>query len=112
MDWLTRLHGTDALAAAWAITAVPLWIGMAQRRAPLRSWLLSPIRAVLVMLIAAVVADLVRWLLTHVGIPDNGTPASIVSLICFVLIGYAGGRYSRRGTLQPEMHNRGSLLES
>lgn len=110
MDWLTNLRGTRGLEVGWLIVAVPLWLGLAQRRASLRTWIFSPIRVVVVMLIAAVVADLVRWLLTHVGIPDSGTPASIVSLICFVLIGYAGGRYTRQGALQPELHKRGTFL--
>jgi type IV secretory pathway TraG/TraD family ATPase VirD4 len=105
-----NLRGTRALEVGWLITAVPLWVGLFQGRAPFRKWLLSPITAVIWLFIAGIVAEVLRWLLERVGIADRSTPAAIVTLTCFVIIGYAGGRLSASSQL-PEVHKRGAVLE-
>jgi type IV secretory pathway TraG/TraD family ATPase VirD4 len=110
MNWLMNLRGTRALEVGWLITAVPLWVGLFQGRAPFTKWLLSPITAVIWLFIAGIVAQILRWLLETVGIADRSTPAAIVTLACFVVLGYVGGRLSSRSQL-PEVHKRGSFLE-
>src|ERR1700688_4772982 len=110
MNWLMNLRGTRALEVGWLITAVPLWVGLYQGRAPFRKWLLSPITAVIWLFIAGIVAEVLRWLLERVGIADRSTPAAIVTLACFVVLGYAGGRLSARSQLS-EVHKRGAFLE-
>jgi hypothetical protein len=75
-----NLRGTRSLEVGWLITAVPLWVGLFQGRAPFRKWLLSPIIAVIWLFMAAIVAEVLRWLLERVGIADRSTQAAVVTL--------------------------------
>src|ERR1700730_15952930 len=110
MNWLMSLRGTRALEVGWLITAAPLWVGLFQGRAPFKKWLLSPITGFFGIIVGGIVAGVLRWLLEKVGIADRSTPAAIVTLTCFVVIGYVGGRLSARSQL-PEVHKRGACLE-
>lgn len=46
MSWHSLTHG---LALGWSLVAVPLWIGLAQGRAPFRKWMSSPITALILL---------------------------------------------------------------
>ena len=107
MNWLMELRATSALED----TAVPLWVGFSQGRAPFRKWLLSPITAVIWLFIAGIVAAVLRWLLERVGIADRSTTAAIVTLTCFVVLRYAGGRLSARSQL-PEVRGASPMSQA
>src|SRR5438105_2630647 len=111
MHWITHLHGWSALGLGWSLVAVPMWVGLWQGRAPLEKWLLSPFTAAILTLIAAFVASALSWALeVNVGVPAKSTTAVIASMMCFVLVGYLGGRLRARSA-PGEVHKRGSLLE-
>ncbi len=97
MNWLAHLHDWRALEVAWAATAVPLWVGLLQERPPLTKWLRSPITATVCLVMAAIVAGALRWLLGKVGISDASTTATLASL-CRRSPPRAGG-YTRSATL-------------
>jgi type IV secretory pathway TraG/TraD family ATPase VirD4 len=99
-------RGWYGIAIAWLLVAVPLWFVFSQGKAAIRQWLLSPIIAAVILFGALVVAAILQALL-----PGGLVVNAAITLICFPLAGYAGGRYLMRLPGCGDRHKRGAQIE-
>src|SRR5581483_7845877 len=104
LDHYTR--GWYGIAIAWLLVAIPLWFVFSQEKAAIRHWLLSPIIAVAILFGAGIVVAILGESLKG-GVVVNAA----ITLICFPLAGYAGGRYLMRLPGGRDRHKRGAQLD-
>ena len=110
MTWHHLTHGTDGLVLAWLLVAVPFWVALWQRRAPLGRWVLSPVIAAVLGVVAGVVEIILYGILhAHAGLAGNGAGDIALSFGCFLVAGYGGGRLVTR-TWSGEAHLRGTVV--
>jgi hypothetical protein len=111
MSWHDLTHGWHGLLLGWLLVAVPTWVGMTRARAPIHTWLRSPVTVTILLIIGAILIEIAQWLLkTYAGLEDTSPPAEAAAMVCYVLTGYVGGRYAARSKTR-ESHKRGSLIE-
>jgi len=104
MDKLTHAWwGT--LLISWIAVVVPLWIALWQGHAKLRQWVVSPLVAVGLEVVAGIAA----W---FIGLPfaREGIGQAIVGIGCCIGIGYGTGRFVTRPP-PGDTHIRGALVE-
>lgn len=107
MSWLTQPNIWVELSFA----AVPLYVVLFRARAPFNEWRFSPVMIVLVLIAAEISSAVARWLLHGIfGASESGAMAWVANTLCFVGLGYLGGKV----LAAPKRligHERGSLLE-
>jgi hypothetical protein len=100
MNWNAVSHGTPALIFAYAVTGVPMLIGLLQKRASLHRMLTSPLIAVFVTIAAVIAWSGVRFLWAHAGAQP---PASLVYWTATLFLagcGYVSYAYACRSMVQ------------
>lgn len=108
MSWNTLTHGWYGLTFGWLVVAIPLWIALAQNRAPPRKWLRSPVLAAILLIVSGILMDVVFGFL-KVNQKDPGALTQLTGMLCYALTGYIGGRIASRRPVS-EAHKRGSLI--
>jgi type IV secretory pathway TraG/TraD family ATPase VirD4 len=111
LSWSTLTHGTTGLVFAYAVTGMPMLVGLIQRRAPLRRLLRSPVIALLVTLAAVLSWTAIRSGLGMTGVPTQGAMANGFGTVFLLAFGYGaglliGGRHATGA------HKRGTLLKN
>jgi len=101
MTWHNLTHGWNGLIFGWCLVAVPLWVGLLQGKASMHKWLMSPVLAIVLFFAAAMVS---------LVLPRNGTANVILTILCYIAIGYGGGRLAAR-RISAEEYKRGTVLE-
>ena len=93
IDWNALTQGTRGLAIGYAVVALPMLVGLIQRRAALRQFLRWPLMALFVTVLATGAWLALRWSWTKlgVGLPDNAIAP--ISLLFSALVGYAAGLF-------------------
>jgi len=88
-----------------------MYVVLYRARAPFAAWRFSPVMLLFVLVAAEISSALVRWFLHGVfGASEAGAITWLASTVCFVSLGYLGGKV----LAAPERlkgHERGSLLE-
>lgn len=102
MDKVT--HGLGVLLFSWILVVVPLWVALWQGHAKPLQWVVSPVVAVGLQVVAAIAA----WI---IGLPfDNeGIVHAIVGIGCSIGVGYGTGRYVTRPR-PGDTYLRGALI--
>ena len=105
-------HGTPGLELGYMLVLVPMLIGLAHERAPLQKFLLSPVAAVLAMILASFAIAITSPLLRIFGIGEDSFLQDGFGMVVTAVVGYAGGRALARyrgKSLAPE-HRRGAVV--
>jgi hypothetical protein len=97
------LHGPHALLLAYSAIQAPMFAGLLRARARFHQYLLSPLVAAPLTLIAGLGASAAEALVSHSGI--------LVGMALGAALGFEGGKSLARGSSQAKVHQRGSLIE-
>lgn len=98
------LHGSHALLLAYGAIQAPMLASLLRARATLHQYLLSPVVAVPLTLIAGLGAGAAESLVTHSGV--------LVGLALGAALGIEGGKsLARRSSETAKEHQRGSVIE-
>jgi Type IV secretion-system coupling protein DNA-binding domain len=110
IDYYT--HGLSGLVLAYAIVAACVIVGLVRARAPVKAILTAPIIGALALLVAAVVNAVLLWSLTHVVAFGAAPIASmLLSVLVFMVVGFAGGFYwARGGAPKGNLYARGAVV--
>lgn len=95
------LHGWSGVALAYGAVQAPMIAGLIKSRAAFRHYLLSPLVAAPLTLIASAGASLVG---------AHGLAHASLAAAAGAFLGYAGGRGAARGPSENRVHQRGSLV--
>jgi hypothetical protein len=94
------LHGPHALLLAYSAIQAPMFAGLLRARARFHQYLLSPLVAAPLTLIAGLGASASEALVSHSGI--------LVGMALGAALGFEGGKSLARGSSQAKVHQRGS----
>src|SRR5438132_6228836 len=90
---------------AWRLVAIPLWISFAHGKAAIRQWALSPIIAIVILIVAGICVSILQ------GVFNAGTVMNAaIAFVGLPLAGYFGGRYLTRAPTGNDVHKRGAQL--
>ena len=110
MTWHQLTHGTDGLVFMWVLVAVPYWVALWRGRASVRGWLVSPLSAVILVIIAAILADALDGLWhPHARPGRHSASDEALAVGCFLVVGYLGGRITTL-RVPDHRHLRGAVL--
>jgi hypothetical protein len=110
MNWDAVSHGTPSLIFAYAVTGIPMLIGLLQRRATLHRILTAPLIAILVTFAAVLAWTGVHFLWANAGALP---PAGVVNFAATVFLagfGYMAGMLMGNARVSVG-HQRGALVE-
>lgn len=110
IDWYALTHGTRGLLIGYAIVAVPMLVGLIQRRAALRQFLRWPFAAVFVQVFAIASWAALQWAWGRMGVGLSGASAAPLGLLFFAVVGYATGLLMAGGRADASV-KRGALIE-
>jgi type IV secretory pathway TraG/TraD family ATPase VirD4 len=97
-------------AAAYAAVQGPMLIGLMSARATLRQYVLSPLVAAPLTLVAGVGSAVSSVALTHIGFAAHGLVEGGAALGITALIGYGAGRAASRRTRSDRTYQRGARI--
>jgi len=97
------LHGPQAALLAYSAVQAPMFAALLRARARFHQYLLSPLVAAPLTLIAGVGASAAESLLAHSGL--------LVGVALGAALGFEGGKSLARGPAESKTHQRGSLIE-
>ena len=110
--WYAFTHGTSGLVTEYLAVFVPMVIALIRSRAPVTEFLLSPLKAVLWVLIAALIVWLVFIPLHALGISHDGPLSWLVAMTLTAGIGYVGGLGTPSASVSQGKHSRGAVITS
>jgi type IV secretory pathway TraG/TraD family ATPase VirD4 len=96
------LHGSHALLLAYSATQAPMFAALLRARARFHRFLLSPLAAAPLTLIAGLGASASEAMVTHSGL--------LVGAALGAALGFEGGKSLAREPAQAAVHQRGSLI--
>src|SRR5882762_6715377 len=88
-------HGWPSWMLGYSSVAVPMLAGLVQGRAPLGKFVVAPILALPLVLLAGTINT---FLLRGLGVARDSVLELIVAVTVSAVIGYATGRFSARRT--------------
>jgi type IV secretory pathway TraG/TraD family ATPase VirD4 len=97
-------------AAAYAAVQIPMLVGLMRSRATLHQYVLSPLVAAPLTLVAGVGNAVSSAALSHMGFAAHGLVQGAVALGITALIGYGGGRAASRRTRSDRTYQRGARI--
>ena len=92
------VQALSGVGAAYAAVQVPMWAGLIRSRAALHHYVLSPLVAAPLTLIAVAGSAATGSLLVHLGLAAQGAGQLGIALGVSAVLGYAGGKGVGRGT--------------
>src|SRR5581483_3562344 len=113
MGWATEiasLRGTPAILINYAVVAVPMEVALIRGRAPLATFLRSPLWALLFMVLAGIVNSLLTALLLAPGVRQDGLLDLALNGLTWSAVGYAGGWLLARNSGSAARHRRGAVV--
>jgi type IV secretory pathway TraG/TraD family ATPase VirD4 len=110
MNWNAVSHGTPALIFAYAVTGVPMVIGLLQQRATFHRILTSPLIAIPVTIVAAIAWTIVHSLWAHAGTLPPVIVVYVTATVFLAAVGYMAGTLMGRRRFNTA-HHRGTLVE-
>ena len=105
-------HGSPGLGLLYGIALVAYMAGLRRGRAPVRSFLWSPVAIVFIILLDWVVYELVLGpLVYHMGLPENGMGDMLLGLLYDAVMSYGWGRFTAlRRQSQDTLYRRGAVV--
>ena len=103
-------HGTLGLGLAYAAVQVPMAAALLQRRAGLRTLLLSPLAAAPLTAVSAASMAAVAPFLQFAGAAGQGLSQLALGVALSTGLGYAGGRRLAHAGEPASLHRRGSIV--
>jgi type IV secretory pathway TraG/TraD family ATPase VirD4 len=110
IDWDALTHGTRGLLVGYGVVAVPMLVGLIQRRAALRQFLRWPLAAVFVQLLAVALWSALSWSWGRLGVSLPAGAVAPVGLLFFAAVGYATGLFFAGSRSASEV-KRGAVVE-
>ncbi len=106
---LAATHGTSGLLLAYLLVFLPMLLALINSRAPISKFLSSPLLAVPMALIAALVIAVSNPLLQSLGVDSHGYFQLLFGAAVCVVLGYAGGRALTSGRTDSS-YRRGAVV--
>src|SRR5258708_21485667 len=103
-------HSSSGLLLAYALVAVPMFVGLVRARAPWSTLVLWPLHALAVALIAGVVFAIMSLLLYWLGMAGGGLLQIILGAVTFVVFGYTNGTGLARERPPDGSYRRGAVV--
>src|SRR5450631_2948709 len=110
MNWDAVSHGTPSLIFAYAITGVPMLIGLLQQRATFHRILTAPLIAILVTFAAVLAWTGVHFLWANAGVLPPVGVVYFTATIFLAGFGYMAGLLMGKARVSLG-HQRGTLVE-
>jgi type IV secretory pathway TraG/TraD family ATPase VirD4 len=110
MNWAAVSHGLPALVFAYAVTGIPMIVGLLSQRASLVRILKAPLMAIPVTVAALIVWQFVRYFWAKGGVLPHGAALYWVGSVVLAAVGGFAG-ILLGGTRPSAMHERGTLIE-
>jgi type IV secretory pathway TraG/TraD family ATPase VirD4 len=98
------------VAIPYAAVQLPMWVALARARGPWHRFLISPLIAAPLMLVAAVGAAVVSPLFSGLGSAPATAIRYAIAASLSVLFGYSGGKALARDHREPNVYVRGAVL--
>ena len=107
---LALTHGTSGLLLAYLLVFVPMLVALVRSRAPVSKFLSSPLLALAMTLIAALIIAVSSPLLHSLGVASHGYFQLLFGSGVSVVLGYAGGRALVSERTSDSSHRRGAVV--
>ncbi len=107
---LALTHGTSGLLLAYLLVFVPMLVALVRSRAPISKLFYSPLLAVPMGLIAALIVAVSSPLLHSIGVDSHGYLQLLFGSGVSVVLGYAGGRAFASERTSDSSYRRGAVV--
>lgn len=107
---LAVTHGTSGLLLAYLLVFVPMLLALIRSRAPISKFVSSPLLALPMALIAALVVVVSSPLLQSLGVDSHGSFQLLFGAAVCAVLGYAGGRALASGRPADSSYRRGAVV--
>jgi type IV secretory pathway TraG/TraD family ATPase VirD4 len=105
------LHGWSGIAVAYSAVQAPMIVGLMRARADFHHYVLSPLVAAPLTVVAAVGAAITSSGLALMGFGAHGSLQVAVATGISVALGFAGGQVIAQGPGSDKTHQRGTIVE-